>query len=247
MFAWEIRDRLVSDGICPKDGVPSVSSINRIVRNRTLLRGCSDDNYSDTSEDYKPDISGPAAGANTSLYSPGGSSTTYSTSPYSPQPVQYTINANPYSPSTPVSSEHHPSSSPIHSSLQYTVHNNPSPYTPPPSSTSEFKPHNYEVPNTPPRVASVVQPNPQSSQMYSINSILNYTDSLNQQQTQELVTLKTEHDDDHVTLTPDGKGGQGHGGGYHELQGTGGDKGRAPIILSGIFDGLQVKCLKLFV
>merc|ERR1711962_32597 len=34
MFAWEIRDRLVSEGICNSDGVPSVSSINRIVRNR---------------------------------------------------------------------------------------------------------------------------------------------------------------------------------------------------------------------
>ena len=34
MFAWEIRDRLVSEGICNSEGVPSVSSINRIVRNR---------------------------------------------------------------------------------------------------------------------------------------------------------------------------------------------------------------------
>merc|ERR1719221_1410889 len=34
MFAWEIRDRLVSEGICTTEGVPSVSSINRIVRNR---------------------------------------------------------------------------------------------------------------------------------------------------------------------------------------------------------------------
>ena len=34
MFAWEIRDRLVSEGICTNEGVPSVSSINRIVRNR---------------------------------------------------------------------------------------------------------------------------------------------------------------------------------------------------------------------
>ena len=34
MFAWEIRERLVTDGVCPQDGVPSVSSINRIVRNK---------------------------------------------------------------------------------------------------------------------------------------------------------------------------------------------------------------------
>ncbi|CAH0697510.1 unnamed protein product [Spodoptera exigua] len=30
MFAWEIRDRLLSEGICSQDNVPSVSSINRI-------------------------------------------------------------------------------------------------------------------------------------------------------------------------------------------------------------------------
>ncbi|EDO47088.1 predicted protein [Nematostella vectensis] len=34
MFAWEIRDRLLSEGVCTSDNVPSVSSINRIVRNR---------------------------------------------------------------------------------------------------------------------------------------------------------------------------------------------------------------------
>ncbi|BFZ03710.1 hypothetical protein BsWGS_06749 [Bradybaena similaris] len=34
MFAWEIRDKLLSDGVCTNDNVPSVSSINRIVRNK---------------------------------------------------------------------------------------------------------------------------------------------------------------------------------------------------------------------
>ncbi|XP_076346588.1 paired box protein Pax-5-like isoform X4 [Tachypleus tridentatus] len=34
MFAWEIRDRLLADGICDQDNIPSVSSINRIVRNK---------------------------------------------------------------------------------------------------------------------------------------------------------------------------------------------------------------------
>nr|UEK51549.1 Pax-2-A-like 4 [Parasacculina yatsui] len=34
MFAWEIRDRLLSENVCNQENVPSVSSINRIVRNK---------------------------------------------------------------------------------------------------------------------------------------------------------------------------------------------------------------------
>lgn len=34
IFAWEIRDRLLSDGICDKFNLPSVSSISRILRNK---------------------------------------------------------------------------------------------------------------------------------------------------------------------------------------------------------------------
>ncbi|CAF0738994.1 unnamed protein product [Brachionus calyciflorus] len=34
MFAWEIREMLIKDGICTQEKVPSVSSINRIVRSK---------------------------------------------------------------------------------------------------------------------------------------------------------------------------------------------------------------------
>lgn len=34
MFAWEIREKLLTERVCDVDNVPSVSSINRIVRNK---------------------------------------------------------------------------------------------------------------------------------------------------------------------------------------------------------------------
>ncbi|XP_013792941.1 paired box protein Pax-6 isoform X2 [Limulus polyphemus] len=35
VFAWEIRDRLLADGVCNSENIPSVSSINRVLRNLT--------------------------------------------------------------------------------------------------------------------------------------------------------------------------------------------------------------------
>lgn len=36
MFAWEIRDQLISQRICDPNTIPSVSSVNRILRNGGL-------------------------------------------------------------------------------------------------------------------------------------------------------------------------------------------------------------------
>ena len=34
VFSWEVRDRLIKDGICDKNTVPSVSAISRLLRGR---------------------------------------------------------------------------------------------------------------------------------------------------------------------------------------------------------------------
>lgn len=38
MFAWEIRDRLLTENVCDQENVPSVSSINRLVSKINVLQ-----------------------------------------------------------------------------------------------------------------------------------------------------------------------------------------------------------------
>ncbi|KAF6717770.1 Paired box protein Pax-5 [Oryzias melastigma] len=40
MFAWEIHDRLVLERVCDQDCVPSISSINRIIRSKVKSESC---------------------------------------------------------------------------------------------------------------------------------------------------------------------------------------------------------------
>merc|ERR1719427_583554 len=42
IFAWEIREKLINEGVCVNNTAPSVSSINRILRNRAAERAAAD-------------------------------------------------------------------------------------------------------------------------------------------------------------------------------------------------------------
>jgi paired box protein 3/7 len=52
IFSWEIRDRLLKDGICDRSSVPSVSSISRVLRSKFQNMGSdSEDEEPRTSDD----------------------------------------------------------------------------------------------------------------------------------------------------------------------------------------------------
>lgn len=49
MFAWEIRQKLLAEGICHEKNIPSISSINRIIRDKAILQRRSLDSLSSIS------------------------------------------------------------------------------------------------------------------------------------------------------------------------------------------------------
>ncbi|ROL43558.1 Paired box protein Pax-3-B [Anabarilius grahami] len=53
IFSWEIRDKLLKEGICDRNNVPSVSSLSRIMRGRNGARG---DEEEEEDEEDEEDI-----------------------------------------------------------------------------------------------------------------------------------------------------------------------------------------------
>ena len=105
IFAWEIRDRLLSDSVCDKYNVPSVSSISRILRNKigNVLHPHNplNPNYTPSSGSQNDPSTSQSNGMRTSLYgnplynsyvTPAPSST--KSSPVSGPPPSKTSNIN---------------------------------------------------------------------------------------------------------------------------------------------------------
>jgi len=51
IFSWEIRDRLLKEGLCDRSTVPSVSSISRVLRAKFNIKGSDGDTGSDEGPD----------------------------------------------------------------------------------------------------------------------------------------------------------------------------------------------------
>ncbi|CAI9728489.1 probable serine serine/threonine-protein kinase nek3 isoform X1 [Octopus vulgaris] len=51
MFAWEIRQKLLEDQVCTEKNIPSISSINRIIRDKAILHRRSLDNFPHLGDD----------------------------------------------------------------------------------------------------------------------------------------------------------------------------------------------------
>ncbi|KPM07114.1 paired box protein-like protein [Sarcoptes scabiei] len=75
IFAWEIRDKLLHDGVCDKYNVPSVSSISRILRNKVNVS-----NQLISSEKSSPTITSSVAPTQSKASSSSSSSSAFSSS-----------------------------------------------------------------------------------------------------------------------------------------------------------------------
>nr|CAA09227.1 DtPax-6 protein [Girardia tigrina] len=78
MFAWEIRDRPLQDGVCNQDNLPSISSINRILRSLANESPSSNQTFkSSLSNSHQLSLSNQSNGTNSCLpqYEPFNSST----------------------------------------------------------------------------------------------------------------------------------------------------------------------------
>lgn len=56
IFSWEIRDRLIKDGICDRSTVPSVSSISRVLRSKFHKSGSDSDDEGPSGDEREGEV-----------------------------------------------------------------------------------------------------------------------------------------------------------------------------------------------
>ncbi|XP_017869085.1 PREDICTED: paired box protein Pax-6 isoform X1 [Drosophila arizonae] len=69
IFAWEIRDRLLQENVCTNDNIPSVSSINRVLRNLAAQKEQQSSGTSSSNTNINPNPSTSQGNANSNVNS----------------------------------------------------------------------------------------------------------------------------------------------------------------------------------